>query len=525
MNDPHLLESQLKRSLAGGIDEQEESVIVRHLNRCSSCRTKLEQLAVEDQQWSPIGDALKAEADSQLSLGAASASHRLPFGSDQPDVPIYPSDYATAPADFAVSFLEPSTRPDSIGRLGEFEILSVIGCGGMGIVLKGFQEELNRPVAVKVLAPHLATSGAARQRFLREAQATAAIVHPNVMPILSVSEKSRLPLLVMPYVACHSLQQRLDADGPLPLLDLLRIAIQVAHGLAAAHSQGLVHRDVKPANILLERGIDRAMLTDFGLARAVDDATLTRSGVIAGTPQYMSPEQARGDAIDTRSDLFSFGSVIYAMCAGRPPFRAETSYGILRRITDHTPRSLLEVNTNVPAWLDRLVQRLLTKDAQHRYASAQDVAVLLENCLAHVQQPTVVPLPVSLQEAPAARALKVPKFVWGAMAVLAIMLGIGLVYDAVAPPAGLTARDDGSPSPSPSAADTSQDEFTLHGIAADGQINDAQISDEISHLQRETERIVRNAEAIWPPADEALDDVKSVTVPLPVLPHDSTKGN
>ena len=221
-----------------------------------------------------------------------------------------------------------------LGRLGDIDILEVIGHGGMGIVLKGFQQELHRPVAVKVLAPHLAASGAARQRFAREARATAVVVHPNVMPVLTVHSSGKLPYLVMPYVPCESLQQRLDRQGWLETRDVVRIAWQVSCGLAAAHAQGLVHRDIKPANILLSEGVERVQITDFGLARAADDASLTRTGVIAGTPQYMSPEQARGESVDCRSDLFSLGSVMYAMCTGRPPFRAETSYGILRRITD-----------------------------------------------------------------------------------------------------------------------------------------------------------------------------------------------
>ncbi|MCY2963624.1 MAG: serine/threonine-protein kinase, partial [Planctomycetota bacterium] len=161
---------------------------------------------------------------------------------------------------------------------------------------------------MKVLAPHLAVGGPARRRFAREAQAVAAILHPNVMPILSVHSNGKLPYLVMPFLACESLQQRIERHGPLDTVDVLRIGLQTAKGLAAAHIQGIVHRDVKPANILLERGVERVMLTDFGLARAVDDAQITRTGLIAGTPQYMSPEQIRGEALDARSDLFSLGS-------------------------------------------------------------------------------------------------------------------------------------------------------------------------------------------------------------------------
>ena len=183
-----------------------------------------------------------------------------------------------------------------------------------------------------------------------------------------------------------------------PLVEVLRIALQVAEGLAAAHAHGLVHRDVKPANILLERGVDRALLTDFGLARAVDDATLTRSGVIAGTPQYMSPEQARGDAVDARSDLFSLGSVIYAMCVGHPPFRAETSYGILRKVTDTEPRAMRELNAEVPAWLERLVTRLMSKHRDDRFADAHHVANLIRQCLAQVQHPMSQTIPQELAQ-------------------------------------------------------------------------------------------------------------------------------
>ncbi len=200
----------------------------------------------------------------------------------------------------------------------------------------------------------------------------------------------------MQYVAGESLQQRIDRVGPLELCEILRIAMQTAAGLAAAHAQGLVHRDIKPANILLEEGVERALLTDFGLARTSDDASLTHTGYHLGTPQYMSPEQASGEPIDARSDLFSLGSVLYTMCTGRPPFRAETTLGVLRRISDHPPRPMREVNANVPEWLEELVKRLHAKSPSDRLASAEQVHDLLEQCLAHVQQPTVARLPSGL---------------------------------------------------------------------------------------------------------------------------------
>ena len=166
--------------------------------------------------------------------------------------------------------------------------------------------------------------------------------------------------------------------------------MQTAAGLAAAHAQGLVHRDVKPANILLENGIERVKLTDFGLARAAADAGMTQSGIVAGTPHYMAPEQARGEATDHRADLFSLGSTLYAMCTGLPPFRAETPVAVLRRVSDDVPRPIRQLNPEIPDWLEAIVERLHAKDPADRFASASELADLLGQCLAHVQEPLTV---------------------------------------------------------------------------------------------------------------------------------------
>ena len=378
-----LLEDSLPEPLAGEVAE--------HLVHCEECRSQLESLAAAPQWWKQACSGVKKILDDPVSY-QSSGGDELPISGES----VFALSDESFASDFAVDFLEPSDDPTMLGRLGDYEILEVIGRGGMGIVFKSFQKELHRCVAVKVLAPHLALSAAARRRFEREAQATAAVVHPHVMAIHSVAANARLPYLVMPFVDCESLQQRLDRQGPLDVKDVLRIGMQAANGLAAAHAQGLVHRDVKPANILLETNVDRVMLTDFGLARAVDDATLTRTGIIAGTPQYMSPEQANGDAIDHRSDLFSLGSVLYAMCTARPPFRAETTFGVLRRIREESPRPIREINADIPEWLERIVMKLLAKSPDDRIATAMDVANLFEQCLAHVQQPTTVMLPVEI---------------------------------------------------------------------------------------------------------------------------------
>ncbi|TWU58992.1 Serine/threonine-protein kinase PrkC [Rubripirellula tenax] len=290
-------------------------------------------------------------------------------------------------------WLDPTDDPQSLGRFAGYEIVGIVGHGGMGIVLKGFESSLNRYVAIKVLAPRLATNGNARKRFAREAQAAAAVRHDNVIAIHRVDDWHGLPFLVMPYVGGISLQKRIDIEGSLNIEQTLRVGVQIASGLAAAHAQGLVHRDIKPANILLEQGVERVTITDFGLARAADDASVTRTGVIAGTPQYMSPEQAEARQIDARSDLFSLGSVLYAMATGRPPFRGDHSFEVLKRIVNEPTRPIREIEASVPEWFEQLVARLHCKFPNDRFDSAEQVANLLEDCLAHVQQPTTTPLP------------------------------------------------------------------------------------------------------------------------------------
>jgi eukaryotic-like serine/threonine-protein kinase len=190
----------------------------------------------------------------------------------------------------------------------------------------------------------------------------------------------------MQYVPGRSLQARVDEDGPLAVEEILRIGLQAAAGLAAAHAQGLVHRDVKPSNILLEDTVERAVLTDFGLARAMDDASLTQTGILAGTPHYMSPEQATGEEIDARSDLFSLGAVLYFMATGHPPFRAAGALAVLHRICREEHRPVWQWNKAVPDELSDLIDRLLEKKPGRRFSSAEDVRQKLASLLSHVQQ-------------------------------------------------------------------------------------------------------------------------------------------
>jgi serine/threonine-protein kinase len=263
----------------------------------------------------------------------------------------------------------------------------------MGVVLKAFDRSLNRHVAIKVLSPFLAGAAAARLRFAREARAMAALSHEHVAPIYAVDEHRGLPYFAMEYVPGGTLSARLAAEGPLEVVAAVRIAMQTALALAAAHDSGLVHRDIKPANILLDRGVERVRVADFGLARAASEATETASGMLAGTPQYMSPEQIHRDACDARSDLFSLGSVMYAMCTGHAPFRAESVFAVLQRIVHDEPRPVRDANPNVPAWLEAFIERLMAKDRDERFQSAAEVAELLARELAHLQDPRRHPAP------------------------------------------------------------------------------------------------------------------------------------
>lgn len=300
----------------------------------------------------------------------------------------------TKPADSTpelnLQFLQPGLRPDSLGRLGHYEVLAVLGQGGFGIVFRAFDDVLQRVVAVKVLAPEMAASSPARKRFLREARAAAPIRHPNVVQVYAI-EAEPVPYLVMEFIPGRSLQQMIDQTGPFDVIDVIDFGIQMARGLAAAHALGMVHRDIKPANILIEEGPERRVkITDFGLARAADDASLTQSGYVAGTPMFMSPEQAFGEAIDGRSDLFSLGSVLYNITTGRPPFRADSNLAVMKRVTEDTPRPIRELIPEAPEWLCMVIAKLHAKKPEHRFRSATE----LVDALANPTSPTTDEVPV-----------------------------------------------------------------------------------------------------------------------------------
>jgi serine/threonine protein kinase len=390
---------RLKGLLDGTLPEGEQAALNGHLETCEPCQETLESLVAGGESWWERARQLGREQ-----VGCGGALQRVMAQMRAEPAGQREAAHADPAAESLRAWLDAPARPGHLGRLGPYEVLEVIGRGGMGVVLRAFDPTLNRLVAIKVLAPQLAAGGSARKRFLREAQSAAAVSHEHVIAIHAVAEANGLPYLVMPLVRGVSLQDRLDRAGPLPLPEILQIGLQTAEGLAAAHAEGLIHRDIKPANILLSivSGQSPALktdgerakasgprtvvkITDFGLARAVHDGGLTQSGVIAGTPQYMAPEQARGERLDPRADLFSLGGVLYAMCTGQPPFQAGNTPALLRRVCEAEPRSIREINPAIPDSLVDLIARLHAKDPADRIQTAAEVAGLLRDHFAHVQ--------------------------------------------------------------------------------------------------------------------------------------------
>jgi serine/threonine protein kinase len=265
-----------------------------------------------------------------------------------------------------------------------FELDREIGRGGMGIVYLARDRRLKRPVAIKLLPPELAYRSEIRSRFLREAETAAQLSHPHIVPIFTVDERDGLVFFVMGYVDGDTLAQRLSTDGALPIDDARRIASEVADALAYAHARNVIHRDIKPDNILLARDGSGAMVTDFGIARAVTgdgaDTRLTATGVAIGTPAYMSPEQCAGDKeIDGRSDLYSLGVVAYQMVAGVPPFQGNATATMLLKHLSEQPVPLHERRSGVPVALDRTIMRLLEKNPADRFPTAGALLAALES--------------------------------------------------------------------------------------------------------------------------------------------------
>ena len=278
----------------------------------------------------------------------------------------------------------PPADPDDVPRgtvvADRYRVVERLGRGGMGAVYLAEDSQLERQVALKFLAPELARNEEQRRRFLKEARSASALNHPNVCVVYEVGEVDDRPFIAMEFIEGDDLSKRIRR-GSLGVDEILDIAMQIADALDAAHSKGIVHRDIKPANISVDdRG--RVKVLDFGLAKRVDgslDVDGTRPGTILGTLAYMSPEQALGQTVDPRSDIFSTGTVLYEMVTERLPFRGDTFAEVVDNIVHAQPEAMARFNYDVPPELERIARKCLEKNPEERYQTARDLLVDLKS--------------------------------------------------------------------------------------------------------------------------------------------------
>lgn len=284
-----------------------------------------------------------------------------------------------------------ATAPDGLSAFraalrGQYDIQRELGRGGMGIVLLGRDERLDRSVAIKVLPPHLAAEPETRERFLREARMAAQLSHPNIVPVYRADEVGDFAFFAMGYVEGETLADRIRDRGTLAPVETVRILREVAWALAYAHARGIVHRDIKPENILLERSTGRAVVTDFGIARADFNPALTQDGLVLGTVHYMSPEQASGEPLDGRSDLYALGCIGFLALGGTLPFDGTSPQGILIAHATKEPPALRSVSPAVSPALASVIDRCLRKRADDRFATGESLADALGKALEAIEQ-------------------------------------------------------------------------------------------------------------------------------------------
>ena len=384
--------------------EEDVAPVEEHVLACETCCQVLRELESAD-------TFVEAARGTQASLPADGEVQRVIAGLKAAKAPQISSAAAldetlaskceaTEDAWDLGTLLDPPEGESELGRFGGYRVLRVLGSGGMGLVFEAEDPKLRRRVALKVMKRALASKDEHHQRFLREARAAAAIEHPHIVTVYQVGEHKGIPFLAMQLLKGESLDERLrrqredglprpssthgdglgrpsSVSGTLPLEEVLRIGRETAEALAEAHQRNLIHRDIKPANIWLEGASGWVKLVDFGLAHAAEDVHLTQTGMILGTPAYMSPEQARGDAVDGRTDLYSLGVVLYRLTTGDVPFRGTSTMALLMALATETPRPPRELNPEMPSALDDLIIRLLAKKPDDRFESAAAVVAAI----------------------------------------------------------------------------------------------------------------------------------------------------
>ena len=430
----------LRRLLLGKLRVPQAEQLEEHLLHCDDCSDAAGMISASDELIAAVqapkvvygeesivaqvierGKQLRSQAET-VETDESNITTSLPQAEKVANSPDIPS------LDEEIDFLAPAEQPDEIGRLSDYRILEVLGVGGMGVVFRAEDPKLERQIALKAMKPAVAASRSAKDRFLREAKATAAIEHDNIVTIHHVGEDRGIPFIAMQFLRGESLQNRLEREQQLAQREVLRIGREVATGLEAAHKRKLVHRDIKPDNIWLEEQTGRVKIVDFGLVRTVtDDIGLTQSGMVLGTPRYMAPEQAEGKTVDHRCDLFSLGSVLYRLATGKAPFEGNPT-ATLSAVVQKDPVSVDELRLEIDSGLSQLIMRLLSKDEDLRPQSAAEVSNAIAEIEERIKQQEITetpelsqfPVPVTKPKS------RKPIFFGGAVVAIALAIFFGL---------------------------------------------------------------------------------------------------
>ncbi len=381
----------LKQLFSGRLDDEQAVPLEEHLLHCDRCVETVSGF-VEDEDLAAASRVHKLLSNEHDDIIEQVIERAKKLRATADTVQVADTLAAGIPADSVdsrvtsspandepeINFLAPPQHPGELGRLGDYRVLQVLGVGGMGIVFRAEDPRLKRQVALKAMKPGIASSRSAKERFIREAQFNASIEHDNIVHIYQVGEDRGVPFIAMQYLRGESLKTRLERDGKLSQSDVVRIGKEVAAGLAAAHKQGLIHRDIKPDNIWLEAETHRAKILDFGLVRAAaEDNGLTMTGMVVGTPQYMAPEQALGQPVDHRCDLFSLGSVLYQLVSGKQAFKGANLTATLMAVVQQDPASIENLAPNINPGLATLITKLLAKNRDDRPQTASEVSAAL----------------------------------------------------------------------------------------------------------------------------------------------------
>ena len=358
----------LKKLCLDSLPSEQETLIIAHLDTCEKCCDRIDEIG-----GSRLLGTHKALAQS-VDFADEPSANLLGVMSQ---LKALSKSHTGTKFDDLSSWIEPSES--GLGRVAHYQLTDFIGRGGMGIVFKARDTKLDRDVAVKFMTPSLLVDDLATERFFREARSAAKINHPNVVTVHAVERAKNLPYLVMEFVQGETLDEALGQNGQLTMERVIEIASQLTAGLSAAHGEGIIHRDVKPANILIMDQSGQVKLADFGLAHRFGASSLTQSGMMVGTPEFTSPEQCEPDLnqVDHRADLFSLGSVLYYLCCGRVPFVGKSVLAKIESVCRSTPVPLESLNPETPAWLVDLINRLHQKNPSERLQSASETLQMI----------------------------------------------------------------------------------------------------------------------------------------------------